>query len=80
MRFPHLVPTYLAAVVFWLPAPSRGEMRAGAAAVGINPAPGTPFAGYYSLRPAAGVLDEIFAKALVFEEGGQRPRSWSAIS
>jgi len=48
------------------------ELRAGAAAVIINPPPGAPLAGYYSLRTADGVLDDLFSKALVFEQDGER--------
>jgi len=47
-----------------------GELRVGAAATVITPEVGTPLAGYYSLRPAEGVLDDLFAKALVFEQDG----------
>lgn len=51
--------------------PGRGEgLRAGAAQTVINPAPGTPLAGYYSLRPSKEVLDDLFCKALVIEEDG----------
>ena len=47
-----------------------GELRVGAAAVVITPEPGTPLAGYYSLRAADGVLDDLYAKALVVEQDG----------
>lgn len=46
------------------------EFRAGAAAVKITPPKGAPMAGYYFNRAAEGVHDELYAKALVFEEGG----------
>jgi neutral ceramidase len=48
------------------------EFRAGAAQVAITPAVGTPLAGYYSLRPSDGVLDELYAKALVMECDGTK--------
>jgi hypothetical protein len=48
------------------------ELRAGAAAVVINPAEGTPLAGYYSPRGAKAVLDNLYSKALVLEQGGTR--------
>ncbi|HET6408292.1 MAG TPA: hypothetical protein VFG14_10465 [Chthoniobacteraceae bacterium] len=48
------------------------DLRIGAAQTSINPPPGTPLAGYYSLRPSDGVLDDLFAKALVLECGGQK--------
>ncbi len=47
-----------------------GELRAGAAQTVITPPPGTPLAGYYALRPADGMLDDLHAKALVFEQDG----------
>ena len=49
-----------------------GELRAGAAAVRITPASGTPMAGYYSARAADGVYDDLFAKALVLEQDGSK--------
>ena len=49
-----------------------GELRVGAAATVITPPPGTPLAGYYGMRASAGVLDDIFAKALVFEQDGAK--------
>ncbi|MGD0089879.1 MAG: hypothetical protein ABSE73_08150 [Planctomycetota bacterium] len=48
----------------------KGEVLAGAAAVKITPPPGTPMAGYYYVRPAAGVHDDLHAKAIVLESGG----------
>jgi hypothetical protein len=52
---------------------ARGDdLRAGAAAVVITPAPGTPMAGYYHERGAEGVHDDLFAKALVLESGSSR--------
>jgi neutral ceramidase len=50
--------------------PSSGEFRAGAAAVAITPPVGIPMAGYYSERGAQGVHDELYAKAIVMEQGG----------
>lgn len=45
-------------------------LRAGAAQVVITPPAGTPMAGYYFMRAADGVHDDLFAKALVFESHG----------
>jgi hypothetical protein len=45
-------------------------LRAGVASVVINPAMGTPMAGYYSPRAAAGVHDDLHAKAIVLEKDG----------
>ncbi len=46
------------------------ELRAGAAAVKITPPKGAPLAGYYYNRAAEGVHDDLYAKALVLEQGG----------
>ncbi len=48
------------------------DTRVGAAAVVITPPSGTPMAGYYFERAAEGVHDDLFAKALVLEQGGVR--------
>jgi hypothetical protein len=45
------------------------ELKVGAAAVVITPPEGTPLAGYYSMRGAKRVLDDIYAKAIVLEVG-----------
>lgn len=47
-------------------------LRAGAASVVITPPKGTPLAGYYHARGASEVLDDLYAKALVLECGGER--------
>src|SRR5688572_22256942 len=49
-----------------------GEFRAGAAAVDITPKNGTPLAGYYSYRASTGVIDPLYAKAIVVEQDGAR--------
>lgn len=49
---------------------SAAEFRVGAAQVDITPKTGTPMAGYYRFRAVAGVLDMIFAKSIVIEQGG----------
>jgi len=46
------------------------ELRAGAAAVNITPAPGIGLAGYYFERGADGTNDDLFGKALVLDTGG----------
>ena len=43
--------------------------QVGAAAVVITPPNGIPMAGYYSPRGSEGVLDDLFAKALVMDDG-----------
>jgi hypothetical protein len=45
------------------------ELRVGAAAVSITPPIGGPMAGYYYARSADGVLDELYAKAIVLDDG-----------
>lgn len=50
-------------------APAAATLRAGGAAVKITPPLGIPLAGYYSARGAEGVADDLFAKALVLDDG-----------
>ena len=47
-------------------------LRVGAAAEVITPPVGTPMAGYYFERAAEGVHDDLFARALVLEQGGTK--------
>jgi neutral ceramidase len=49
-----------------------GELRLGAAAVKITPPVGIPMAGYYSRRDSEGVLDDLYAKAAVLDDGNSR--------
>lgn len=49
-----------------------GELKVGAAQVEITPAEGTPMAGYYRFRAVGGVLDPLYAKAIVVEQKGER--------
>jgi neutral ceramidase len=51
---------------------AAAEFRAGASAVDITPKVGTPMAGYYSERLAEGTHDPLYAKALVFEQDGEK--------
>ncbi len=46
-----------------------GELRVGTATANINPPVGTPLAGYYYERPCDGVLDDLYAKAVVLDDG-----------
>jgi len=48
---------------------AAGELRLGTAAVKITPPLGTPMAGYYGARGAKGVLDDLYAKAAVWDDG-----------
>lgn len=49
-----------------------GDLRLGRAAVRITPPRGMPMAGYYRVRLAEGVHDELYAKALVLEQDGAK--------
>src|SRR5688572_13043147 len=61
----------LYACLLFLVAPLRAaELRVGAAAEVITPAAGAPLAGYYEHRAAAGVHDDLYAKAIVIERDG----------
>jgi hypothetical protein len=53
-------------------ATSAESFRAGVARVDITPPPGTPMAGYYHERGADGVLDPLYAYALLLEAGEQK--------
>lgn len=46
-----------------------GELRLGTAAVKITPPLGIPLAGYYSPRGSDGVLEDLYAKAMVLDDG-----------
>jgi hypothetical protein len=48
------------------------ELRAGAAKVVITPPAGAPMAGYYYNRGADGVHDDLHAKAIVLDAGGEK--------
>jgi hypothetical protein len=48
---------------------SASDLRLGTAAVKITPPLNTPMAGYYGARGSQGVLDDIYAKAAVLDDG-----------
>ena len=52
-----------------LAAAAAGDLRLGTAAVKITPPLGTPMAGYYLQRGSQGVLDDLYAKAVVLDDG-----------
>jgi hypothetical protein len=58
-----------AVLLFVLPC-WAGDLHVGRGAVKITPPVGIPMAGYYSVRLAEGVHDDLYAKALVFEKDG----------
>jgi neutral ceramidase len=49
-----------------------GGLNIGVAAVRITPPLGTPMAGYYYVRGAEGVHDDLYAKTLIIEKEGTR--------
>ncbi|MBI4877342.1 MAG: neutral/alkaline non-lysosomal ceramidase N-terminal domain-containing protein [Acidobacteria bacterium] len=51
---------------------TAAELRVGTGAVKITPPPGAPMAGYYYNRAADGVHDDLWAKAIVIDAGGER--------
>ncbi|MDB6149973.1 MAG: Neutral ceramidase [Chthoniobacter sp.] len=67
---PHFLRIASLLLVAW--SARAGEFKVGAAAVVITPPPGTPMAGYYHFRAAEGVLDDLFAKAIVVEQDGEK--------
>jgi len=48
------------------------ELRVGAAAVKITPPAGTPMAGYYFERGSQDVIDDLYAKAAVLDDGSTK--------
>jgi hypothetical protein len=51
---------------------AQTTLRAGAAQVVVTPPIGAPMAGYYHARVAEGTLDDLFAKALVLDDGATK--------
>ena len=75
MNSPKLITCSLVLLLAMTLSPTRplsAEFRLGAAAVPINPPLGIALAGYYHERGNEGVLDDIFAKATVFDDGQTR--------
>lgn len=69
---PMLLRFGLSLVVLWtLPATGEG-LKIGTAAVNINAPIGTPMAGYYRERACTGVADDLFAKAVVLDDGSTK--------
>jgi neutral ceramidase len=52
--------------------PQEAVLKAGRAAVKITPPKGMPMQGYYHVRLSEGAHDDLYAKALAVESGGQR--------
>lgn len=64
--------SFLATPLCAMAMPIRGPLRAGAAASNINPHMGAPLAGNFTAGVAADIHDDLFAKALVLENGSAR--------
>src|SRR5689334_14794551 len=62
----------LIVAVFGISARAQAELKVGVGAVVITPPQGIPMAGYYSLRGADGVHDDLYAKTLLFDDGVTR--------
>ena len=61
-------------VVFFLAGlnSAQAELRVGVAAVKISPPSGTPMAGYYYARGSEDVIDDLYAKAAVLDDGSTK--------
>ncbi|MBL8232192.1 MAG: hypothetical protein JNL98_27095 [Bryobacterales bacterium] len=56
-----------ASIAMW-----AGPLEVGRASVVITPDPGTPMAGYYSIRLATGTHDDLHSKAIVLAKDGRK--------
>lgn len=63
------LPILMASILSIQTLTASAAFKAGAARVNINPPNGTPLAGYYAERLSQGVADDLFAKALVLDDG-----------
>ena len=67
--------TYLVGILLFgsglLSSAAVAQLRAGVGQTDITPPLGSPLAGYYYERPATNVHDELYAKALVLEDGNR---------
>ena len=50
----------------------QADLRVGTAAVKVSPPAGTPMAGYYYERGSESVIDDLYAKAAVLDDGGTK--------
>lgn len=72
-RFPSPLPLLLTAVFLQHPLTAlAGEFKVGAAQVDITPPVGTPRGGAYATVRTTGLLDSLFAKAIVVEQNGEK--------
>ncbi len=75
MRHEHTWRTNVGTLVAFLLiglAPARAELRVGVGTVNISPPAGTPMAGYYYARGSQDVLDDLYAKAAVLDDGSTK--------
>ncbi len=63
------VGSYLVALLACIAPAAAGQLRLGTAAVKITPPLGTPMAGGYNQCDSQGVLDDLYAKAAVWDDG-----------
>ena len=64
--------TVFVAVCLFHCALTRADLRLGASAVKITPPTGTPMAGYYYERGSQDVIDDLYAKAAVLDDGNTK--------
>ena len=62
----------LAAICLLYCSPAQADLRVGTAAVNISPPAGTPMAGYYYERGSESVIDDLYAKAAVLDDGSTK--------
>lgn len=60
---------FLALIAFVRTPALADGLRVGTAAVNINPPVGIPLAGYYSPRGSEGILEDLYAKVAVLDDG-----------
>ena len=68
LRFPKVLICSIVACLL-LSFPALAGLRVGASSTAINPASGTYLGGYGKARPCTGVHDDLYAKAIVFDDG-----------
>ena len=67
------IPVVVLLVLSWAGLNSaQAELRVGVAAVKITPPTGTPMAGYYYERGSQDVIDDLYAKAAVLDDGSTK--------
>ncbi len=67
-----IVAVFVTAACLFYGNPAPADLRVGTAAVKISPPSGTPMAGYYYARGSEDVIDDLFAKAAVLDDGSTK--------